>query len=86
MEAKEQTVTIKSLSFFSGLIGFGVALVFTINGIIKSAVDNGVSDALEKVGLKIEVNKAEQRNIDTKQDSRIDNLDTRLVHIENLKK
>lgn len=86
MEAKEQTVTIKSLSFFSGLIGFGVALVFTINGMIKSAVDNGVSDVLEKVGLKIEVNKAEQRNIDTKQDSRIDNLDTRLVHIENLKK
>ena len=86
MEARDQTVTIKSLSFFLGLIVFGVSLVLSLNGIIKSAVDKGVSDAIEKVGLKIEINKAEQKAIDAKQDNKIDNLDTRLVHIENLRK
>lgn len=75
MEAKEQTVTIKSLSFFLGLIVFGISLVFTITGMMKEIIRDEM--ALER---------AKQNLIDQKQDAKIDNLDTRLVHIERSRK
>ena len=86
MEVREQTITIKSLSFFSGLIGFGIALVFTINGMINNAVEKGVAQGMKEIVLG-------QRLIDQKQDAdiisnknEIESVKHRVVLIENSRK
>lgn len=72
MEANKETVTIKSLSFFIGLVAFGCALVFSITGLMKDIIrDELTLERTKQSGIDSDQNhKLEANSKETKQNTR----------------
>lgn len=65
MEAKNETVTIKSVTMICSVIGFTVTMLIGFSRIVDGAVEKGVSNAVETIHLK-------QNITDQRQDNRIE--------------